>query len=33
MDAFGIITVDGHLLSPGAQLLLQTVRRVAREIY
>jgi DNA-binding transcriptional LysR family regulator len=33
MDAFGIITVDGHLLSPGAQLLLQTVRRVAQEIY
>ena len=33
MDAFGIISVDGHLLSPGAQLLLQTVRRVAQEIY
>ncbi|MBJ7312676.1 LysR family transcriptional regulator [Rugamonas sp. CCM 8940] len=33
MDAFGIITVDGHLPSPGAQLLLQTVRKVAKEIY
>ncbi|MGV7206934.1 LysR family transcriptional regulator [Oxalobacteraceae bacterium A2-2] len=33
MDAFGIITVDGHLLSPGARLLLDTVRQVARELY
>ncbi|NRR30761.1 LysR family transcriptional regulator [Oxalobacteraceae bacterium] len=33
MDAFGIITVDGHLLSPGAALLLKTVRKVAAEIF
>lgn len=33
MDAFGIITVDGHILSPGAELLLKSVREVAREIY
>jgi DNA-binding transcriptional LysR family regulator len=33
MDAFGIITVDGHIMSPGAALLLQTVRAVAREMY
>jgi DNA-binding transcriptional LysR family regulator len=33
MDAFGIITVNGHILSPGAELLLKSVREVAREIY
>ncbi|MRX09045.1 LysR family transcriptional regulator [Pseudoduganella sp. FT25W] len=33
MDAYGIIMVDGHILSPGAQLLLKSVREVAREIY
>ena len=33
MDAYGIIMVDGHLMSPGAELLLRYVREVAREIY
>ena len=33
MDAFGIITREGHLLSPGARTLLQEVRGVARELY
>jgi DNA-binding transcriptional LysR family regulator len=33
MDAFGIITVDGHILSPGAELLLKAVREVAKEMY
>jgi hypothetical protein len=29
---FGIITVEGHILSPGASLLLKSVREVAREL-
>lgn len=33
MDAFGIITREGHLLSPGARQLLQEVRVAAREMY
>jgi DNA-binding transcriptional LysR family regulator len=33
MDAYGIITVDGHILSPGAELLLKAVREVAKELY
>lgn len=33
MDAFGIITKEGHLLSPGAAILLDAVRKVAAEIY
>jgi DNA-binding transcriptional LysR family regulator len=33
MDAFGIIRQADRLLSPGADLLLQTVRGAAREIY
>jgi DNA-binding transcriptional LysR family regulator len=33
MDAFGIIRQQGHLLSPGAQLLLASVRGAARELY
>lgn len=33
MDAFGIITRQNQLLSPGAQLLLQAVQEVATEIY
>ena len=33
MDAFGIITKQDHLLSPSADLLLQAIRVVAREIY
>lgn len=33
MDAFGIITQRGHLLSPGANILLAAVREAAREIY
>ena len=33
MDAFGIITREGHLLSPGARQLLQEVRRAARDLY
>jgi DNA-binding transcriptional LysR family regulator len=33
MDGYGIITVDGHILSPGAALLLKAVREVARELY
>jgi DNA-binding transcriptional LysR family regulator len=33
MDAFGIITREGHLLSPGARQLLQEVRVAARELY
>lgn len=33
MDAFGIITRQNHLLSPGAALLLKEVRAAAREMY
>jgi DNA-binding transcriptional LysR family regulator len=33
MDAFGIIRSRQHLLSPGARLLLEEVRAVARDIY
>ena len=33
MDAFGIITREGHLLSPGARQLLHEVRRAARDLY
>lgn len=33
MDAFGIITREGHLLSPGARALLHEVRAVAGELY
>lgn len=33
MDAFGIISAEGHLLSPGAELLLGAVRTAAREVY
>jgi len=33
MDAFGIIRQRGHLLSPGAELLLGAVREAAAEIY
>ena len=33
MDAFGIITREGHLMSPGARQLLHEVRRVARDLY
>lgn len=33
MDAFGIITKRGHLLSPGADLLLTAIRESAQEIY
>lgn len=33
MDAFGIVTRAGHLLSPGARQLLHEVRRIAVEIY
>lgn len=33
MDAFGIITREGHLMSPGARQLLQQVRLAARDLY
>ena len=33
MDAFGIITQRGHLLSPAANVLLSAVRAAAQEIY
>lgn len=33
MDAFGIITRRGHLLSPGADVLLTAIRAAAQEIY
>jgi DNA-binding transcriptional LysR family regulator len=33
MDAFGIIRQQDHLLSPGADLLLKSVRAVADELY
>ncbi|MDG0854913.1 LysR family transcriptional regulator [Roseateles puraquae] len=33
MDAFGIITREGHLMSPGARQLLHEVRLVARDLY
>ncbi len=33
MDAFGIIRQQDHLLSPGAELLLQAVRATAKEMY
>jgi DNA-binding transcriptional LysR family regulator len=33
MDAFGIITREDHLLSPGARALLHEVRAVGKELY
>lgn len=33
MDAFGIITRRGHLLSPAAEVLLKALREAAAEIY
>lgn len=33
MDGFGIVTRRDHLLSPGASLLLQSIRDVAKMIY
>ena len=33
MDAFGIITQRGHLLSPAANVLLTAIREAAQEIY
>jgi DNA-binding transcriptional LysR family regulator len=33
MDAYGIITRHGHLLSPGAALMLQAIRTTAARIY
>ena len=33
MDAFGIITREDHLLSPGARALLQEVRAVGKDLY
>ncbi len=33
MDAFGIIQQHGHLLSPGADLLMQAVRQEAKELH
>ena len=33
MDAFGIITREGHLMSPGARQLLHEVRLAARDMY
>lgn len=33
MDPFGIITREGHLLSPGARALLREVQGVAKELY
>ena len=33
MDAFGIITREGHLLSPGARHLLHEVRTLAKDMY
>lgn len=33
MDGFGIITREGHLLSPGARTLLEAVRGAAAELY
>lgn len=33
MDGFGIITRRGHILSPGANILLQAIRDVAKTIY
>jgi hypothetical protein len=33
MDAFGIITREGHLMSPGARQLLHEVRSAARDLY
>lgn len=33
MEAFGIISKAGHLMSPGANMLLQAVRRAAKELY
>jgi DNA-binding transcriptional LysR family regulator len=33
MDAFGIITRQSHLMSPGAALLLKEVRAAAKEMY
>jgi len=33
MDAFGIIRQQGHLLAPGAEMLLRAVRAAAKEMY
>jgi DNA-binding transcriptional LysR family regulator len=33
MDAFGIVSREDHLMSPGAQQLLHQVRQVARDLY
>jgi hypothetical protein len=33
MDAFGIIRQKDHLLSPGAELLLNCVRAAAKDMY
>lgn len=33
MDAYGIVSLDGHLPSPGAELLLRALRSVAAEIF
>lgn len=33
MDAFGIITREGHLMAPGARQLLHEVRLAARDLY
>lgn len=33
MDAYGIVSLDGHLPSPGADLLLRALRTVAKEIF
>lgn len=33
MDAFGIITREGHLMSPAARQLLHEVRQAARDLY
>ena len=33
MDAFGIITREGHLMSPGARQLLHEVQLAARDLY
>ncbi|WP_374658742.1 hypothetical protein [Inhella sp.] len=33
LDAFGIITREGHLMSPGARQLLQQVRLASRDLY
>jgi DNA-binding transcriptional LysR family regulator len=33
MDAFGIITRRGHLLSPGAEVVLKSLRETAAQLY